>query len=54
LLVEGRYHCKPDLTALVQELVDGGTGTDGDFDFAFSLSTAKGLHEIQSEEFGDR
>jgi hypothetical protein len=36
---------------LLQNLVDGGAASDGDFDFA--LSATKGLHEVQPEEFGD-
>ena len=43
----------PDLSGLIQKLIDTDTQADGTYDLSFSLASFDGIRRIEAEEFGD-
>ena len=43
----------PDLSGLIQDLIDTDPQADGTYDLSFSLASSNGIRRIDAEEFGD-
>jgi len=51
--VDGQAIETPDLSSLVQNLIDSDPQGDGLYDLSFRLSATDGIRRIEAEEFGD-
>ncbi len=43
----------PNLSGLIQNLIDTDTQADGTYDLSFALASFDGIRRIEAEEFGD-